>query len=611
MKLDKKNLICSLIILFFPGAVYFKTFAPTVSWIDSGELATVCSSLGIAHPTGYPVYTLIGRLFSLLPLWSPVQNLNLLSLFFISFSNLFLFLFLLAIFELLFPELQKSWRSYISLVSTLIFSFSPTLWSQATSNEVYALNSLLNAILFYLILSQLNLKNRGKLAQSDKHLYLFFFLYGLSFGNHLSTVLLFPGFVFLFLMIYKKSFFEKKRVLLLLSFFSLGISVYLYLPIRSSLNPVLNWGDPSSLSNLKRHISGWQYQVWMFSESSQAFWESLKNYLHLLYSQFPFYLLPWVILGFISLLKKNWKVFISQLLVFIFTIFYGINYQIPDIDPYFLPSFLVAAIWLGCGIACLFVLLRRGRYAPRTVAVILIILFSSLPLINLFRNYFKQDESRNYFAHDYAENILRSIRKDSIVLTKIWDHYSPWLYLRYVENKRPDVRFIDAELSRRSWYLKYIQQNYPELYQKSEKEINRFREQVYLFENGKPYDPNVIEKSYVDMIQSFLLKSYPEKPVYADLITDEKFLTPFIQFPEGLVFRLQKDMGYYPYSYPEFQLRGILDQQIYKDDRTLFYFKDFSGMIQNKISYLLYFKQDSLAQNLKGKYGELLARSFK
>jgi hypothetical protein len=611
MNFDKKNLIYSLIILFFSGVVYFKTLAPTVSWIDSGELATACFSLGIAHPTGYPVYTLIGRLFSLLPLGSPVQNLNLLSLFFISFSNLFLFLVLLAIFEFLFPELPESWRSYISLVSTLIFSFSPTLWSQATSNEVYALNSLLNAILFYLILSQLNLKSRGKLAQSDKYLYLFFFLYGLSFGNHLSTVLLLPGFIFLFLMIYRKSFFEKKRVLLLLSFFILGISVYLYLPIRSSLNPILNWGDPSSLSNLKRHISGWQYRVWMFSESSQAFWESLRNYLRLFYSQFPLYFLPWVILGFVTLLKKNWKVFISLLSIFIFTIFYGINYQVPDIDPYFLPSFLVAAGWLGCGIAWLFVLLRRGRYAPRAVAVILIILFSCLPLVNLFRNYFMPDESRSYFAYDYAENILRSIKKDSIVLTKIWDHYSPWLYLKYVENKRPDVRFIDTELSRRSWYLKYIQQNYPDLYQKSEKEINRFREQVYLFENGKPYDPSIIEKSYVDMIQSFLLKSYPEKPIYADLMTDEKFLTSFIQTPDGMVFRLQKDMGYYPYSYPELQLRGVLDQKIYKDDRTLFYLKDYSAMIQNRISYLVYFKQDSLAQNLRERYRDFLAQPFR
>jgi hypothetical protein len=606
-----KDIIYSLIILLFSGVIYYRTLAPTVSWIDSGELATVCTTLGIAHPTGYPVYTLIGRLFSLFPFGPPVQNLNLLSLLFISFSNLFLFFVLVTIFELLFPELPERWRKYISLVSTLIFSFTPTLWSQATSNEVYGLNVLLATLLLYLILSQIRLRKQEKNIWSNKIFYLFFFLYGLSFGNHLSTVLLLPGFIFLFMTIYGKSFFEKKRIFLLVSFFILGISIYLYLPVRSSLNPILNWGDPSSLSNLKRHISGWQYSVWMFSESGQAFWESLKNYLRLFYSQFPIYLLPWAILGFIILLKKNLKVFVFLLLIFLFTIFYGVNYQIPDIDPYFLPSFLVAAVWLGCGIAWIFSLLQKQRHNPRTVAVILIILFSFFPFINLLRHYFKQDESRNYFAYDYAENILRSIKKDSIVLTKIWDHYSPWLYLKYVENKRPDVRFIDTELSRRSWYLKYIQQNYPELYQKSEKEINRFREQVYLFENGKPYDPSVIEKSYVDMIQSFLLKSYPEKPIYADLMTDEKFLTSFIQFPEGMVFRLQKDMGYYSYTNPDFQLRGILNQKIYKDDRTLFYLKDYSAMIKNRISYLLYFKQDSVAQNLRERYGELLAQPFR
>jgi hypothetical protein len=611
MNLNKKNLIYSLAILFFSGAVYFKTLAPAVSWIDSGELATVCTSLGIAHPTGYPVYTLVGRTVSLIPLGTPILKLNLLSLLFICFANLTFFFLLLRVTELLFPDIKKSLREYLSLVSTLIFSFTPTLWSQATSNEVYGLNVLLSTLLFYLIFSQISLRKQEKNVWSDKIFYLFFFLYGLSFGNHLSIVLLLPGFIFIYLMIYGKSLFEKKRVFLLFSFFILGISVYLYLPIRSSLSPILNWGDTSSLSNLKRHISGWQYRVWMFSESGQAFWENLKNYLRLFYSQFPLYLLPGVIFGFVILLRKNWKVFIFLLLIFLFTIFYGVNYQIPDIDPYFLPSFLVAAIWLGCGIAWLFSLLQRRIHNPRTVAIILIILFSSLPFVNLFRNYFKQDESRNYFSYDYATNILRSIKKDSIVLTKIWDHYSPWLYLKYVENKRPDVKLIDTELSRRSWYLRYIQQNYPELYQKSEKEIDHFLEQVYLFESGKSYEPNIIEKSYVEMVQSFLLRSYPEKPVYADLMTDEKFLTSFIPFPEGLVFRLQKDMGYYPYNYPEFRLRGLLDQKINTDDRTLIYLNILSEMIQNRISYLLYFKQDSLAQNLRQRYGNLLAQPFK
>ena len=48
--------------------IYLFTLAPSVVQIDSGELATVQATLGIAHPTGYPLFTMIGYLFSLIPL---------------------------------------------------------------------------------------------------------------------------------------------------------------------------------------------------------------------------------------------------------------------------------------------------------------------------------------------------------------------------------------------------------------------------------------------------------------------------------------------------------------------------------------------------------------
>jgi hypothetical protein len=180
-----------------------------------------------------------------------------------------------------------------------------------------------------------------------------------------------------------------------------------------------------------------------------------------------------------------------------------------------------------------------------------------------------------------------------------------------VENKRPDVRFLDTELSRRSWYLNYLKNNYSELYNKSEQEINRFREQVYLFENRKPYDPNVIEKSYMDMISSILLKNYPEKPLYCDLMVDNKFFSSFIQFPEGILFRLQKDLGYYPYLFPNLELRGIVNEKIYRDERTLFNLQGYPQIIKDRIAYLLYFKQDSLAQDLGEKYRSLLSQSYR
>ncbi|MDP2960510.1 MAG: hypothetical protein Q8N71_03710, partial [candidate division Zixibacteria bacterium] len=271
----------------------------------------------------------------------------------------------------------------------------------------------------------------------------------------------------------------------------------------------------------------------------------------------------------------------------------------------------VTSLWLVCGIAFLFESLYRKNKNLPSLWLVLAVLLLILPLLNLFRNYSKQDQNKSYFAYDYAENILRSVKKDPIILTKNWDHYSPWLYLRFVENKRPDVRFLDTELSRRSWYLNYLKDNYSDLYNKSEQEINRFREQVYLFENGKPYDPNVIEKSYVDMISSFLLKNYPEKPLYCDFSTDEKFLRPLIQFPEGIIFRLHKDIAYYPYSYPDIELRGITDEKVYKDERTLFNLQSYPQIIKDRIAYLLYFKQDSLAQDLGEKYRSLLSQSYR
>lgn len=606
-----KKIILSLLVLFFSGLIYLFTLSPSISWIDSGELSVVCYTLGIAHPTGYPLYTLIGRVFSLIPIGTLIFRFNLLSLLFISFSNLILFLFFLNIFELLFQEVKSNLRYYLSLISVFIFSFTPTLWSQATSIEVYALNSLLTSLLLYILILQAKLRAEDKLIKSEKLSYLFFFLYGLSFGNHLSTFLLFPGFFLLLFIIYQRALLQAKRVLLSIFFFILGISVYIYLPIRSSYNPLMNWGDPSSFSSFIRHVTGWQYRVWMFAESSQAFWKNLENYLHLFYAQFPFYLLPWMLLGFLILLKRNLKLFLSLFLIFIFTIFYGINYEIQDIDPYFLPSFLVAIIWLGCGIAFILEFLYREGKKLSIIKLASIIIFAILSFLNLFFNYSKQDQSKNYFVYDYAENILRSAKKDPIILTKIWDHYSPWLYLRFIENKRPDVRFMDTELLRRSWYLNYLEDNYPELYSRSEKEIELFRKQVYLFENNLPYDQNVIEKSYVDMIQSFLLKNYPQEPLYCDLLIDQKFLVSFIRFPEGVIYRLYKELGYYPFPFPELQLRGILEEKAHKDERTLLNLQYYSVMIKDRISYLHYFKQDSLAQDLGIKYQRILRQDYK
>ena len=190
----------------------------------------VCKSLGIAHPTGYPLYTLLGRLFCLLPFADTIFRVSFMSLLFTCFANIILFFILLAIGQNFSKRKEGSYNIVIwsagsqfgsAFVATLIFSFTPTLWSQATSNEVYSLNVLLYSLILLLTLIW---RNSWKEPAGERILYLIAFVYGLSFGNHMSTILLLPAIFFILMTTYGKALFKLKRIVLILSLFLLGLS---------------------------------------------------------------------------------------------------------------------------------------------------------------------------------------------------------------------------------------------------------------------------------------------------------------------------------------------------------------------------------------------------
>ncbi|MFH1336235.1 MAG: DUF2723 domain-containing protein, partial [Candidatus Zixiibacteriota bacterium] len=446
----KVKILSALPLIFILDLiVYILTLSPTLQFIDSGELAVVCKTLGIAHPTGYPLYTLLGRLFSLLPLKYIIFRVNFMSLFFICSTNLILF----SIFLVLEKDLKKRNEKLVNMdiwsafLATLIFSFTPTLWSQATSNEVYALNVLFFGLIILLVLIW---KRRWKEYGGDKIFYLLIFVYALSFGNHMSTLLLLPALIFIFISTYGKNLFQPERLILIFGLFFLGLTIYIFLPIRSSQNPVMDWGNPQSWVTFKRQVTGWQYQVWMFAESTDTLVANLKNFIKLFFHQFPWYLLPLSLLGIYRLFVHDRKVLIFFLIFFLVNVFYGINYVIPDIDPYFLGAFLVNAVFIGSGLNYIFRIIENSRL-QKSISKALILLFILLPLVLLNKNYFQADRSGDHFAYDFASNLMRSVKKDAVLMTNVWDHYSPWLYLRFVELKRPDLSYLDVELCRRSW----------------------------------------------------------------------------------------------------------------------------------------------------------------
>ncbi|MDO9069534.1 MAG: DUF2723 domain-containing protein, partial [Deltaproteobacteria bacterium] len=118
------------LVFFITLAAYVLTAAPTIGPIDSGELSLAVNTLGIAHPTGYPLFTLLGKIWVTLMFWGDLAfRLNILSAFIGACSAALLFLALrrMGIIPLL------------SVAGSLLWAFSPVVWDQATVMEVYGL----------------------------------------------------------------------------------------------------------------------------------------------------------------------------------------------------------------------------------------------------------------------------------------------------------------------------------------------------------------------------------------------------------------------------------------------------------------------------------------
>jgi hypothetical protein len=609
MPFQRKVALACALLLAVDLIVYLLTLAPTVQFIDSGELAVVCKTLGVAHPTGYPLYTMVGRLFCLLPSGDIIFRVSLMSLLFTCAASLVLFFILLSVTQTLGkskkrPPADMVWPAFLT---ALIFSFTPTLWSQGTSNEVYSLNVLFYAMIILLVFAWRKARRR---PTGERILCLLAFAYALSFGNHMSTILLLPALLFIVTITLGKRIFSTRRIILILGLFLLGLSIYVFLPIRSSLNPVMDWGNPESWTAFKRHVTGWQYQVWMFAQSTQQLTSNLGNFLKLFLHQFPLYLLPFSLLGIWWLFLRDGRMLIFLSIVFVANVFYGINYDITDLDPYFLGAFLVNAIFIGVGLNYLFLMLRQKRIKKGIFQTILIA-FVLLPLITLLKNYRDADRSQNFYAYDLAANTMRSVKKDAVALTNIFDHYSPWLYLRYIENKRLDVRYLDTQLCRLSWHLDYIKQAYPDLYRRSQSEIKDFFKKVVPYEDGHPYDPDIIQKAYENMLNSFIFNNIEDRPLYDGKMGGPKLGEGLFRVPEGMIFALKDSLKYRPFDFPDFELRGVLDESIFKDPRTLFNLKKYPQMINLRIKYLSDFGQQSEAEKLGTKYRVLLSQPIR
>ena len=533
-------------------AVYATTVAPGIGFIDSGELSTVACTLGIAHPTGYPLFTLLGWAFSRLPLaHTEIARLNLMAALFCSAASGILVLVFRRV--ILLTGRRGSAHPHPAVSASggaLMLAFSATYWSQALEVEVYPLHLLLvSLVLLQFLRSGFPLPGENP---GERSWYLFAYAVGLAFTNHMTTVLLAPALLYLYFVRHGGSRGSWNRLMKMSLPFLAGLSLYLYVPLRASRVPPLNWGYAVSLERFLWHVSGKQYQVWMFS-SMDVVWRQLSYFVRNLPGEFTYAGLLLALAGSFALWRGNRRLAFGVALLFFVCVAWGANYDIHDIDSYFLLAYICVGMAAGVGISAA-AALASGRFPRRGNLFPLVLLgICVIPLVAHFRD---ADRSNDHLVEDYTMNMFSSFRPDAVVISYQWDYWvSASYYFQIVEGFRPDVTVVDKELLRRSWYLKELERRRPWLIASSRPEVNAFLAQVDLFEHGLPYDPAQIQARYVGMIESFIRHSMNAHPVYVTGEIGPEFTRGLVRLPEGLAFRLTPRGGEIPGPVPTFTYR--------------------------------------------------------
>lgn len=513
-------------------ALYLGTLAPTVTFADAGELAAAVRFLDVAHPPGFPLYLLLGRLFTLLfPGGRFVLRLNAFSAV-CGAAAVGLFGALLALDQE--PSsgrrgaagaAARSAAFLRALAGAGLLATSRTLWEQATLTEVYALNMALAAGLLLLLGLYRRARGRGDRRRADRLAAGTALLAGLGLGGHL-TLLFIVAAVFLAIWLEEGRAFWRRweRLLLWAGLFLLGLGVYLYLPLRAAAQPPFDWGGVNTLARFWRHVSGKQYQV-HFAPGPTAWANQVGFFLPRLWAEFtplPLLLAP---VGLYRLFRRGRALAWGSLVGAGLVLFYALSYEIAeDQETYFMLLFLLLALWMGQGMAQVVEWaagrrpVRRGRparggrgsagqeggrrTAPR--ALLPAVLFLFLPLWPLLAQFPLCDRRAYTYAEAYARDVLDNLPGEAFVLTRDWNLFAPAYYLQQVEGVRPDVVFIDQELLRRSWYLETLARQHPWLVEGAGGALAAYRTELLKFEEGRPYDPATIQARFEALGQALL-----------------------------------------------------------------------------------------------------------
>jgi Protein of unknown function (DUF2723) len=453
-----KRLDSALVLLLFVASfmLYIRTLAPSLLYGDSAEFQTIAFTLGIGHPTGYPIYVLIAKLFNFIPFGEIAYRVNFFSAFCAALTVALLYLII-----------RKLGGMYLSAIfGALTLALTPLFWKHASIAEIYAASAACLAFIFFAML-------QWKETHNSRWLFVTGLFGSLSLGIHttvaLSGIALLLYFVLLGsqpagwlrvsqgaiagVVIFLGSF-------LFLDFFNSPAGYF-----NTAIYPSLSvWGMTNADfdSPFERFAFLYfppQFKGQFFSASSDEVKTRLTDFTTKASRSL------WLgLLGFISLLiprkdsSAGWREAILLILAFLAFLTFALTYNVFDFYIYYIPAFFVLAILVGLGVNAfveVFALLPRlPRFAPTVLGSFILIVgfYSSIDDIGLrWRERIPpelEDWERYFFTFpDYrkfeAEQTVNRLEDNAILFTD-WDHAYDFYYVAHVLQGRTRMSFHET-----------------------------------------------------------------------------------------------------------------------------------------------------------------------
>jgi hypothetical protein len=457
----RATVAAALVAGLVPLGVYLATLSPTVSGGDSGEFVVVAYLGGVAHPPGYPLHAILGKLLSLLPVGGVAWRVSLLSALGDAGAAALLFRAIVLL----------SGDRAAGLLAAGAFALGPLVWPYAITAEVFALNNLFTAGLVYWSARALREDARG--GASPPTLYLFAFWLSLGLSNHHTLVFFSVPCGLLVLALTGRRLLAPRVVAGLGLATVLGFLPYVYLPLADVRPAAVTWGATATWSGFLDHFLRREYGTFRLADESVGsggsllprftlFWQDAARSTFFLV--IPLGLAALAALRRPGLVRRFTGLWVGALLFYLVVFCYLANVRLDDPLHRFMQQrfwqqgLVVVAALLGLGLAELGKVLgpRFGPWLRWPVA-------AALPLALVVVHGAEMRTHANTLVRDFGEAVLTSVPPNGVLLLSSDDTIGSVRYLQEVEGLRRDVRVLPIGIVPLPWFRHVAARNMPDL----------------------------------------------------------------------------------------------------------------------------------------------------